>query len=154
MARVALLDRFFGFEVPAGQQDGTDDGKDNRQEYGKDDARDDVQEHGEEMEFRIVGDRLVRCRKGCNTPLGAAEYAASFLAWLREKYPPGARKVLWVAARDLQDVLYPQFLSDNGWPGEAWQTVATELRNIIRISRSSCVEYLIHGSARRKAMGR
>jgi len=59
--------------------------------------------------------------------MNAFEHALYLLAWLREVFP-GPPRVLWVAAHNLEHLIYPTFLTVTELPAHPWKTVAAAQR--------------------------
>jgi hypothetical protein len=114
---------------------------------------------GAAFEFVVIGDTVAACPSGSVYPASADVHAEELLRWVRQqKFPwPRFGRPLWVSARDLENLLYPEYLAAVGWEPQPWQTVARHLRKQTRWRQrdrrrgtdrrgSSPTEYMIRGA--------
>ena len=170
-----LTEQFLGHDSQDGRPHGTEhghrDGQPNGAQHGTQCGFQDGHQHGQnhgqnhgyqdgEAQFYIAGDRLVLCPPGHRPSPNAFEHAVYLLAWLREVFP-GPPRVLWVAARDLEHVIYPTFLTVTELPAHSWKAVAGHLRKLTDWrqkdgrrgadrSGSSPIEYMIKGPRKKR----
>jgi hypothetical protein len=145
------LKQLFGYGSQYGKPNGIENGQCNGFQHGT--------QHGVHA-GPAVGNRLTPCPPGYRPAPSAYEYAVYFLKWLNEKFPPPPRE-LWVAARDLEHVLFPQFLAATERPTLSWRTVADHLRKLTDWRQKDCrqgpdrrgpslVEYMVRGPRKKR----
>jgi hypothetical protein len=166
-----------------GRPDGTSDDREHGAEYGDkhgskhggqdggQDVSHDVSHDGSDagttaqpVEFVVVGNSVYRPGR---EPIDADAHAFDLLFWLCiRKFPePQFPATLWVSAKDLEDVLYGEFLAYVGWQAHPWRRVAHELRKHTcwrqRDGRQgadrrgpSITQYLVRGKPKRPKRGK